>query len=321
MNYAAINLAAEMARQVWAMQPDVLASLNALALDWSGAAARPTHSARGFGASPQTGRGIAVLRLFGPLSPRADVFNMFCGGTALDAFRADLAAAVANETIGQILIECDSPGGSVYGCEETARAIRQARQTKPVVAIANSTSASAAYWLTSQADESFVTPGGEVGSVGVYGEHTDVSKAFAMAGRRVTVIGAGKYKTEGSPFAPLDAEAKRFMQERVDSYYSDFVKDVALGRTVGVDQVRKSMGGGRMFGADAALAAGMVDGVMTIDQVVQRMQRAARSARPGARAAAFTIAGTGSANELRMAQLAALELGLPDPTRHRTGAG
>ena len=48
-------------------------------------------------------------------------------------------------------------------------------------------------------------------------------------------------------------------------------------QAVPVDKVRSDMGEGRMLLADAALAAGMVDGVATFSEVVAKMQRNGRS--------------------------------------------
>ena len=78
------------------------------------------------------------------------------------------------------------------------------------------------------------------------------------------------------------------MQSRVDDYYASFTKAVARGRGVPIAQVRDGMGQGRVLGADAALADGMVDGVATFDEVVRRMRRDARvSARPKANRLAY----------------------------------
>jgi signal peptide peptidase SppA len=156
-------------------------------------------------------------------------------------------------------------------------AILSARAQKPVVAIANSLAASAAYWIGSQAGEFYVTAGGEVGSIGVWQAHQDYSKAMDEAGVKTTLISAGKFKVEGNPYAPLDEEAQGFMQSRVDDYYAAFTKAVAKGRGVPITQVRDGMGQGRVLGADAALAQNMVDGIASFDQVLSKMHKDAAS--------------------------------------------
>ena len=110
--------------------------------------------------------------------------------------------------------------------------------------------------------------------------HFDYSRAFAAEGILPTLISAGKYKVEGNPYAPLDEEAQGFMQSRVDDYYASFTKAVARGRGVPIAQVREGMGQGRVIGAEAAQAEGMVDGVATFDDVVRKMRRDAKVA-PG----------------------------------------
>jgi ClpP class serine protease len=64
------------------------------------------------------------------------------------------------------------------------------------------------------AAELYVTPGGEVGSIGVWQAHFDYTQALGAEGVAPTLISAGKYKVEGNPYAPLDAEAQGFMQSR-----------------------------------------------------------------------------------------------------------
>jgi signal peptide peptidase SppA len=210
------------------------------------------------------------------------------GSVSTQQFASALRQALADDSVSQILIDIDSPGGSVYGVSELADEIASARAQKPVVAIANSLAASAAYWIGCSASEFYVTPGGEVGSIGVWQAHFDYSQAFVTKGIQPTLISAGKYKVEGNPYVPLDEEAQGFMQSRVDDYYATFTKAVARGRGVPIAQVCEGMGQGRVLGGDAAQAQGMIDGVATFDHVVRKMRRDAKSvARPRASRLAY----------------------------------
>jgi signal peptide peptidase SppA len=243
------------------------------------------ESAQGVSAGPRS-RGnvrsgaIAVIPVHGAIVQRASQINICDGGTSTQQISAALADASADDTVSQILLDIDSPGGSVYGVQELAAEIQQAK--KPVIAVANSLAASAAYWIGCAATEFYVTPGGEVGSIGVWQAHQDWSKAMEEEGVSITLISAGKFKVEGNPYQPLDAEAQSFMQSRVDDYYAAFTKGVAKGRKVGIDQVRNGMGQGRVLGADQAMSERMVDGIATFDDVVAKMQRNIKAARPAA---------------------------------------
>jgi len=270
----------------WALMPERLQAMAGVMTRWS-AGEPPTDEAmfqiqservlrdtRKQMAAANAGSGIAVLPLYGVVTQRGNMVDDISGpgSTSTQQFTSALRQVLADDTVGQILIDIDSPGGSVYGVAELASEIVKARAQKPVVAVANSLAASAAYWIGCSASEFYATPGGEVGSIGVWQAHFDYSKALEEEGVKTTLVSAGKFKVEGNPYVPLDPEAQAFMQSRVDDYYNAFIQAVAVGRGVPVDDVRNGMGEGRVLGADAALAQRMVDGIASFDDVLARMQ-------------------------------------------------
>ena len=275
----------------WALMPERLNALTAVIGRWSRAepagddvlaqvmADRDARQAKRQMAQSAGGAGIAVLPLYGIVTQRANMVDDVSGPgmTSTQMFGAALRQALLDDSVGQILIDIDSPGGSVYGVAELADQIQSARASKPVVAIANSLAASAAYWIGCAAGEFYVTPGGEVGSIGVWQAHFDYSQAIASEGVKPTLISAGKYKVEGNPYEPLNDDARGFRQSRVDDYYGAFTKAVAKGRGLPVASVRDGLGQGRVLGADAAVEQKMVDGISTFDDVVTQMQKRARS--------------------------------------------
>lgn len=228
------------------------------------------------------GSNIAVVNVMGALVSHASDLGPCEGGMSYDSVRGQLRAAQADDSVGQILMLFDTPGGSVFGCPELADDIRNS--SKPVVGLANYCAASAGYWMLSACSEVYVSPSGQVGSIGVWMAHQDVSGAMEQEGIVTTLISAGKFKVEGNPYEALSDDAKASMQASVDDFYTGFVKAVAKGRGVSVDAVRNGMGQGRMLSAKDALAEKMVDGVMTFDEVVASMQRKAR--KPGSSAKA-----------------------------------
>jgi signal peptide peptidase SppA len=228
---------------------------------------------------------VVVIPVTSVLTARGGTVNS-AETTSAFGLADTMRAAAMEKSIHAIVLEVDSPGGEVYGIAEAAAAIREARAAKPVVSVATALAASAGYWLFSQADEGFVTPSGEVGSIGVYGLHEDRSKAMETAGRKVTLVSAGKYKVERAPFGPLSEEALGAMQADVDRYYEMFVKDVAKGRRAKVEQVRSGFGEGRLVGASAAVTAGMADRVGTLDDAIRRAMVLARDRRDSASAMA-----------------------------------
>ncbi|MCL6455737.1 MAG: S49 family peptidase, partial [Ralstonia pickettii] len=271
----------------WAIMPERLSAFAGVVVRWStgivadavtmtSVRADAAAVAARRGSSARAGNGsIAVLPMYGVVTQRGNMADDISGPGSMSTqmFSQSLRSALADDSVDAILMDIDSPGGSVYGVQELADEIYQARGQKPVVAIANSLAASAAYWLGSAASEFYVTPGGEVGSIGVWSAHEDWSKALAEAGITTTLISAGKFKTEGNPYGPLSADAQAFMQSRVDDYYGAFTKAVARQRGVPVATVRDGMGQGRVLGAQAAKEAGMVDDIATFDDVIRRISK------------------------------------------------
>lgn len=223
----------------------------------------------------------AIIPIHGTITPRPSVFADWSGGTSAEQIGRAVDAAAADPQASAIVLDIDSPGGSVFGLPETAAKILAARKAKPVYAVANHMAASAAYWFASQASEIAVTPAGQVGSVGVLWAHTDWSAFEETVGRKTTYIHAGKFKVEGAPEFPLDADAAAEMQRVVDAYYAQFVAGVAKGRGVSAQKVEDKFGQGRMKLADEAVESRMADRVATLEQVVNEInsKRASRNAK------------------------------------------
>lgn len=276
------NFIASLLATPWAMRPEAM-SAYAMAIagkaaqEWAasaeGMAAAQAASASTASRSRQQGN-IAVIPLLGPIMQRANLMEMCGGGTSIERFTAKFREAMADPAVDGVLIDIDSPGGGVYGVQELAEEIMAARSQKSITAIANSQAASAAYWIGCAAQEFYITPSGEAGSIGVWMAHEDWSKAMEEQGISTTLISAGKFKVEGNPYQPLGDEARSFMQSRVDDFYSAFVKGVAKGRDASVETVRSEMGQGRCLGASDAVKAGMCDGIATFDQVLGKMAKA-----------------------------------------------
>jgi signal peptide peptidase SppA len=210
-----------------------------------------------------------VISVFGPLEYRAGpLAQLFGYGTSTLELTAKVRQLASDPNVKQILMEFDSPGGSVDGIPEAAAEIRAARKEKPVIAVAAPMAASAAFWLAAQASRLVCMASGSVGSIGVYGTHQDVSEFEKKVGIKTTLVSAGKYKTEGSPYAPLGDDAVAYLQSQVDAIYRQFVDDVAFGRGISPGAVAKGYGEGRMLLARPALQASMIDEIGSLDDVL-----------------------------------------------------
>ena len=94
-----------------------------------------------------------MLPLYGVISQKMNLMTQYSGGTSTEIFGSWFDEAMADASVDRIILDVDSPGGSVYGISELSRKIHGARGKKPIIAVSNSLMASAAYWIASAADE------------------------------------------------------------------------------------------------------------------------------------------------------------------------
>jgi capsid assembly protease len=221
-----------------------------------GASAAPAQSAA---------NKIAVISVQGGLTPRGSWF-----GSSLDGLRSQIRRAANDGAVAAIVLDIDSPGGTVAGTMETASEVKAATAQKPVIAIANTLAASAAYWIGSQASEFVMAPSADVGSIGAMILHQDVSGMLEQWGIKMTMIRSEQspLKSEAHPFGPLSEDAASFLQGRANDAGAEFIKAVAGGRRVSQTKVKEDFGQGRVFGAREAVARGMADRIATLDDVL-----------------------------------------------------
>lgn len=179
--------------------------------------------------------------------------------TGYEYITAAVERGAADPDVKEIVLDINSPGGTVPGCFDCADAIFAARGEKPIRAVANEAAYSAAYAIASSADSIQVARTGGVGSIGVMTAHMDMSAALEARGVKVTSITAGKHKDDGAPFKPLSDHAKKHMTDRVNAIHDIFVSTVARNRDMDEQAVRDTEAA--TFMAQEAVELGLADTV------------------------------------------------------------
>jgi capsid assembly protease len=213
--------------------------------------------------------GVAIIPMYGVLSKKINVIQQMSGGTSTQLIKRDIAKALEDEEVNSILLDVDSPGGTVDGVKELADYIFEVREKadKPIVAYSSNMMASAAYWISSAADQIVVSDTSEIGSIGVAMVHYDLSKRDEMQGVARTNITAGKYKRIAADNQPLSDDGKAYLQDAVDTYYQIFLESVARNREVSIDETKK-MADGRIFIGSKAVEIGLADKVGTMESAM-----------------------------------------------------
>lgn len=205
-----------------------------------------------------TSDGIAIIPIRGTLTKRADSINAMSGMTSYGVIEDQIFNAATDGDVQAILLDIDSPGGEVGGVFDLATLILEAKEMKPIWAVADS-AFSSAYLLASTADRIFLSSTSGVGSIGVIATHIDESEKDAKEGSRYTTIFAGSHKGDLSSHAPLSSQARTTVQAEIDRIYEMFVSVVAINRNLSVDAV-KATEAALYFGPNA-IEIGLADNV------------------------------------------------------------
>ena len=216
--------------------------------------------------------GVAIIPVADVLTKSRSFFSFIFGGTSMRDIGDAVMQAMNDTSVHSLVLHVDSPGGTVDGTESLVGLIASQRGKKPIVAYADGLMASAAYWVGAAADMIIISgETTEVGSIGVVATHVDISKQDEMFGEKYTEITAGKYKRVASIHKPLSDEGKSYIQSQVDHIYQVFVDSVAAMRGLSVEQVLEAADG-KIFIGKAAIDAGLVDGVATLGEVINKLK-------------------------------------------------
>lgn len=176
--------------------------------------------------------GIALINCDTPLLARGEDF---CGTIfhGYDTLLAALRSAREDDRVKAIFFRMDSPGGVVDGglsqLAAWMRANRAAAGGKPIWIYADM-AASAAYWISAQADRIVAPRVGVVGSIGAVVLHEDYSAALEKAGVAITAITFGEKKVDGNWWEKLSPAAKADIQSEINECGRLFTADVVAGR-------------------------------------------------------------------------------------------
>ena len=222
-----------------------------------------------------TPAGVGIADISGTLMKFASSMDE---ATSSVAMRRTLRAMQADERVKSVIVQIDSPGGTVAGTADLAGDLAALSQVKPTVAYVDSLGASAAYWVASQARRIVAGADAMVGSIGTFAVLHDLSGLAAREGIKVHVVRAGAFKGAGTPGTEIAAPLLADMQRLVDGLNAQFLDGVARGRRgrMTSEQVAAVADGRVHLGADAK-TLGLIDAVGTFDAVLAEAGTLAKS--------------------------------------------
>jgi len=180
-----------------------------------------------------------------------------------DAILKEIKAAQKDKNIKGVLLNVDSPGGSVPPSIEIAYAIKELKKHKPVVAYASGIMASGSYYGSIYANKIIANPGAIVGSIGVIMESANVEELMHTIGVKTQIVKQGTYKEAGTPTREWTPEERAELETLTKDTYDLFVSDVAEARGLEVSKA-KMYADAHIFSSKRAKEVGLIDEIGVI---------------------------------------------------------
>ena len=169
-----------------------------------------------------------------------------------------IRAARDDPSIRAIVVRIDSPGGAAIASDIIWRELDLARREKPVIASMSDVAASGGYYIAAPAHAVVAQPGTITGSIGVVAGKLAYGDTLEKFGVNVGTVTDGEMAGMNSPFTPYSDETRARVQEQIDAVYETFLKRVADGRGMLIDDVH-AIAQGRVWTGRQAKALGLVD--------------------------------------------------------------
>jgi signal peptide peptidase SppA len=201
---------------------------------------------------------VAVISVSGEIVKGTGLCEDECqelGICDLDNVSKALREANEDLTVDSVCLYFNTPGGETTGLEELCSLINVVSKNKLVIGFTDTLAASCGYILASQCSILFCSHSARVGSVGVIAERLDVTKEMEANGVSLTVVSAGKFKTEGHPATVMSDEEKTRLQTRVTEAWIKF-KGIVTSKRTNISEENLE---GQLFNGEEAVALNLAD--------------------------------------------------------------
>jgi protease-4 len=178
------------------------------------------------------------------------------------------------EGVKAVVLRVDSPGGVVAPSQEISDEVRKFAAKKKIIVSMGSLAASGGYYISAPATLIYANPGTITASIGVILKLSNIEALMDKIGIKSYTLKTGKFKDSGSPLRELSKEDRAMLQAVIDNTHEQFVRAVAAGRKLPVEEVRK-IADGRILSGEQALGMKLVDRLGTLQDAIEEAGRLA----------------------------------------------
>jgi signal peptide peptidase SppA len=209
------------------------------------------------------------LKTYLPLHAENDTYFKYDSVSSED-ITGKIKLANKNDGIKAIIVEVDSPGGSIVAGEEIDNVIRNSE--KPVIALIRDIGASASLWAISSADRIYASENSTIGSIGVTSSFMSNAKKNAKDGITYEALSSGKFKDSGSPEKELTSDERALIMRDINLAFANFVKAISINRNIDIEEVKAISDGSTVLGTKAK-ELGLIDEIGNLLDVERYLEQ------------------------------------------------
>ncbi len=188
----------------------------------------------------------------------------------------DLQQLADDNSVKAVVLRINSGGGSAYASEQMWHQIEMLKKKKPVVVSMGGMAASGGYYMSCNANWIVAEPTTLTGSIGIFGVIPDRSQLLTQKlGIKFDEVKTNRNSAFGSSARPMNADEQTILQGYINRGYSLFLKRVADGRKMSLEQVNEIAQGHVYLGQDA-ITLKLVDELGGIDQAIAKAAKLAK---------------------------------------------
>ncbi|MDN3030545.1 MAG: signal peptide peptidase SppA [Candidatus Tisiphia sp.] len=182
-----------------------------------------------------------------------------------------LEKIIDDDQISALVVNVNSPGGTVVGSEKIYNILRKISVKKPVVVVMGTLAASGGYLISLGGDYIISHNGTITGSIGVILQTLEVTDLAKTLGITFNNFKSGELKAVPNPTEKVTEAVRQAIMSNVLDTYDYFIELVALRRNIPIDQVRE-LADGRIYSGRQALKLKLVDAVGSQDDAIKWLQ-------------------------------------------------
>ncbi|HJD54650.1 MAG TPA: signal peptide peptidase SppA [Rickettsia endosymbiont of Proechinophthirus fluctus] len=182
-----------------------------------------------------------------------------------------LKKIIDDSHIKALIVNVNSPGGTVVGAEKIYNILRKISAKKPVVIVMGTMAASGGYLISLGGDYIISHNGTITGSIGVILQTAEVTELAQKLGIKFNNFKSGELKAVPNPTEKLTEAVRVAIMDNIEDTYNFFLELVSERRNLPIEEVKK-LADGRVYSGRQALKLKLVDAIGSEDTALKWLQ-------------------------------------------------